>query len=327
MRTIISLFLINSIFFLAAFDASSQPEKRSGAEKQGREVFIDRLFEHGFGLSPLDPKIVQQGGGFEKTNVDTLYFGKERQIPAWQLAQWWSKYTLADVIPEIGGDGSITYKNAGKRFARFTDGSLLLELTTSKEYDHPRKDGEPWPHILLEQKFRERSPVVGNAKELRFSMEIKLVKCENQMKPGTFNDKLHTAQSPFYFVLEDCKKGSKGKGKYVWFGIPSFDYRYKHTGNKEKVSWDIGTNTYIYNAPENTLWGEVSFQDGKWHKANADILPLIKRALKIMQSKGVFVTTTLADLKITGMNFGWEIPGTFDAALCVKNFSLLVKEK
>jgi len=30
----------------------------------------------------------------------------------------------------------------------------------------------------------------------------------------------------------------------------------------------------------------------------------------------------LTDLKITGMNFGWEVPGTFDAAIQVKNISL-----
>jgi hypothetical protein len=292
--------------------------------KKGTEVFRDQSFSRGFGLSPLDPKIVHQGGGFEKTNVDTLYFGKEKQTPIWQLAQWYSKHNLAHVNPETGNDGSITFKNEGKRLIRYTNGSLMLELTTSKEYDHPRKNGEPWPHILIEQKFGDESPIVGETTKILFSMEIKLVKCENKMSEQTFNEKLHTAQSPFYFILENCNKDSKEYGKYIWFGIPSFDYRYKSTGNEEKVSWDIGTNTYIYNVPENTLWGDVSFQDGNWHKANADILPLIRKALKTMQSKGVFTTTTLNDLMITGMNFGWEIPGTFDAAVCVKNFSLIV---
>jgi len=312
--------------FIAALDASYRSQKESLSGKRDREVFRDRMFARGFSLTPIDPKIVQQGGGFEKTNVDTLYFGKGQQAPVWQLAQWYSKYTLAHVTPEIGRDSSITYKNEGKRLTRYADGSLMLELITSKEYDHPRKNGEPWPHILLEQKFGEQSPAIGQAKELHFSMELKLVKCENKMNKGTFDGKLHTAQSPFYFVLEDCNRDSKGYGKFIWFGIPSFDYRYKSARNEEKVSWDIGTNTYIYNVAENTLWGDISFQDGNWHKAKADILPLIRIALKKMQSKGVFTTTTLNDLKITGMNFGWEIPGTFDAAVCVKNFSLRVVE-
>jgi len=326
MRMIIVYIFFSLFVFTTTCEASSRIKKKGYSERKAREVFQDQTFARGFSLTPLDPKIVQEGGGFEKTNVDTLYFGKEKQIPIWQLAQWHSKYTLANAKPEKGSDGSVTFKNDGKRIIRYKDGSLMLELTTSKEYDRPRINGEQWPHILLEQKFGDLSPTIGKAKELRFSMEIKLIKCENKMDGHAFDDKLHTAQTPFYFVLKDCNKESKEYGKYIWFGIPSFDYRYKHTGNKEKVSWDIGTNTYIYNIPEKAFWGNVSFQDGKWHRASADILPFVRRALEAMQSKGVFATTTLNDLKITGMNFGWEIPGTFDAAVCVKNFSLGVVE-
>lgn len=326
MRTKLAFVIIYVFTFSLTFNALCRPQMNSMTGKKEKEVFRDRTFTRGFSLTPLDPKIVQQGGGFEKTNVDTLYFGKEKQTPVWQLAQWYSKYNLAHVNPESGDDGSITYKNEGKRLIRYADGSLMLELTTSKEYDHPRKNGEPWPHILLEQQFGDQSPTIGKVTDLLFSMEIKLIKCENKMNEQTFDEKLHTAQSPFYFVLENCNKDSKEYGKYIWIGIPSFDYRYKRTGNEEKISWDIGTSTYIYNVPENILWGEVSFQDGNWHKAFADILPLIKRALETMHTKGVFTNTTLNDLKITGMNFGWEIPGTFDAAVCIKNFSLRVTE-
>lgn len=320
-------FVIICIFsFSLTFNALCRPQINSITEKKGTEVFRDRKFARGFSLTPLDPKIVQQGGGFEKTNVDTLFWETEKRPPVWQLAQWYSKYNLAHVKPEIGSDSSITYRNEGKRLVRYPDGSILLELTASKEYNHPRKQGEQWPHILLEQKFKDRSPIIGMAKELLFSMDIKLVKCENKMKEETFDDKLHTAQSPFYFIIENCNKGSKDYKKYIWFGIPSFDYRYKNTGNEDKVSWDIGTNTYIYDVPEVKLWGDVSFQDGKWHEAFADILPLIKQALETIRSKGIFINTSLDDLQITGMNFGWEIPGTFDAALCVRNFSLRVVE-
>ncbi len=315
------------IFYLLASYLTCRPQVNIKTEKEGREVFLDQSFSHGFALSPLDPKIVEQGGGFEKTNVDTLFWGNENQSPVWQLSQWYSKYNLAHVKPELASDGSITFHNEEKRLVHYPDGSILLELTTSKEYNNPRKSNENWPHILIEQKFGSQSPVIGHAKELFFSMEIKLVKCENKMKEGTFNEKLHTAQSPFYFVLKDCNKESEDSGKYLWFGIPSFDYRYKRTGNEEKVSWDIGTSSYIYCVPEMAIWGDVRFQDGKWHKGQADILPLLKRALETMKSKGAFANTSLDDFRITGMNFGWEIPGTFDAALCVKNFSLLVKEK
>lgn len=307
-----------------SFKALCESRIYSEIEKKGREIFMDRKFEHGFSLTPLDPKVVYQGGGFEKTNVDTLFWEKEKQIPVWQLSQWYSKYTLAHVKPELASDGSITFRNEGKRIVRYPDGSVLLELNTDKEYSHPRKQGEPWPHILIEQKFGNQSPIIGQAKELLFSMELKLVKCKNRMTEGTFDETLHTAQSPFYFVLENKRTKSNKNQKFIWFGIPSFDYRYQQTSSKEKISWDIGTGTYIYNLPETAAWGNVSFQDGNWHKAMVDILPFVKTALEAMKSKGVFTTINLNDFRITGMNFGWEIPGTFDAAVLVRNFSLRV---
>lgn len=43
-----------------------------------------------------------------------------------------------------------------------------------------------------------------------------------------------------------------------------------------------------------------------------------------MKGKGYFKDTDWEDLEITGMNFGWEIPGTFDAAVSIRNISLKV---
>lgn len=38
------------------------------------EAFGDIAFEDGFALSPLNTKIVEEKGGWEKACVDTLYF-------------------------------------------------------------------------------------------------------------------------------------------------------------------------------------------------------------------------------------------------------------
>ena len=32
------------------------------------------------------------------------------------------------------------------------------------------------------------------------------------------------------------------------------------------------------------------------------------------------------DLELTGMNFGWEVPGTFDAGLQIRNLSIRIVE-
>ncbi len=306
-------------------DEDAQIEVQDGQTDifyQEVEIIQDALFEKGLALTPLDPKIVQQGGGFAKTNVDTLDFNKDGSHPIWQLAQWYSKYNLAGSQPITGVDGSIMYSNKGKKVALYPDHSLLLEVDASQEYDSARVNGQHWPHLLISQNFINQSPNVGEAKQLNFSMEIKLVKCENKMEEGTFIPSLHTAHTPFFFVLRNNNKNSTDYNQKIWFGIPSFDYRYPTLRDKERIMWDIGTNTYIYNVPEKRVWGDVNLHDGNWHKAFVDIKPFMLKALSAMRKKGVFANTTPADLMVTGMNFGWEVPGTFDAAIKVKNISL-----
>lgn len=318
-------FLLYAVFsFIYVFGQSTLTKSTSKHNDNiGWEVIRDKLFERGVAISPLHPNIVHQKGGFEKANTDTFYFEKRDILPIWQLSQWHSKYDFAKAQPVKNEDGSMEYHNNGKRIVRYPDGSLLLDITTSTEYNRARKDGEDWPHLLIEQTF-EKNPNIGKAKEMIFSMALKLTKCENKMLEEEFNESLHTAQSPFYFVLKNTNKESEDFNKSLWLGIPSFDYRYTQMNENEIISWDIASNMYIYNVPQRVIWGDVSFQDMQWHKTKTDILPLIKQAVESMKSKDLFLRTSLSDLELVGMNFGWEVPGTFDAAIFVKGISLAI---
>lgn len=320
-------FLLYAVFsFIFVFGQSTpanRPEKTN--DNTGWEVIRDKLFEQGLAISPLHPDIVLQKGGFEKANTDTFYFEKRDVLPIWQLSQWHSKYDFAKTQPVKNEDGSIEYCNEGKRIVRYSDGALLLNITTSTEYDQPRRDGEDWPHLLVEQVF-EKNPNIGKAKEMIFSMALKLVRCMNKMSKEEFNESLHTTQSPFYFILKNTNKESEDFNKSLWLGIPSFDYRYTQMNENETISWDIATNMYIYNVPQRNIWGDISFQDMQWHKTNTDILPLIKQAVELMKSKDLFLRTSLSDLELASMSFGWEVPGIFDAAILVKDISLKIKD-
>lgn len=286
------------------------------------EIIQDPLFEKGFVLTPLDPKIVQEGGGLENTSPDTLYFYGNGSHPIWQLGQWTSKYNFANSLPEQEQDGSISFTNSGgsKKIALYPDHSLLLEVNASKEYDAPRIGEQPWLHLLIGQDFSNAR--IRQSERLEFSMELKLEKEENKMTPETFDPSIHTAQSPFYFFIVNQNQNSSDYSQHIWFGIPSYDYRYSELSNIENVLWDIGTSTFIYTVPPRSIWGNIRFQDKKWHKCKCDLQPWIARALEAMKEKGVFLNTTLNDLVITSMNFGWEVPGTFDVAIRVKNISL-----
>ena len=315
-----------SLILLFSCEENTPPvtkdELPSGPIEIATEIMQDTLFERGFALTPLDPAIVNAGGGFENTYLDTLDFNKDGSQPVWMLAQWYSKYDLADILPIVGLDGSIAYSNEGKKIALFPDHSLWLEVIASQEYDSARENGQHWPHLLISQSFNEGSPNVGEVDRLDFSMELKLEKCENMMEARSYNVSLHTAQTPFYFMIVNDNVNSTDYNNRIWFGLPSFDYRYSTLRDDEMVIWDIGTSTFIYGVPETSIWGNVSLHDGNWHKTHIDIKPMISRALEAMREHDVFTNTSLDDLSIISMNFGWEVPGTFDSSIRLKGISL-----
>ena len=56
-----------------------------------------------------------------------------------------------------------------------------------------------------------------------------------------------------------------------------------------------------------------------------DILEDVQKALeeaRAFTGVEVFQNTEFSDLKITSMNLGWELPGTFDVAVSIENFSI-----
>ena len=305
-------------------DAAGRESRSGKKQPAGVEVLGDPKFEKGLAVSPLWPEIVQQNGGFEKTNTDTIRFGRGDADPVWQMAQWASKYDLGGTVPVEGRDG-VTYANPGKKVTRFADGTLLLDITTSTEYEAPRTGSDAWPHLLIQQDFENR-PNVGRISRLDFTMELRIVNCDKTMTDAEFNECLHTAQSPFYYFMRNLNPDSPDYQLSLRVGVPSFDYRYPRLDSTEYVQWDIGTATYIYAIPPRTIWGDVSFHDLKWHRARLDLLPLIRQGVAAMKDKGQFLHTDLDDLELMGMNFGFLVPGSFDAGLMVRNLSVRAVE-
>lgn len=294
--------------------------------KTAWEAIEDPQFKNGLALTPLNPSIVQEKGGFENACVDTLSFSQIKQLPVWKIAQWYSKYTLKDASCSKNQDGSITYANQAKKVIWHTDGEMTLELKASKEYERPRESNDVWPHLLLEQSFT-RHPNIGKVGKILFNIGLKLEYCSIEMPDSCYNPDIHTAQFPIYFVLKNINKKSHDYNTFIWFGIPTYDYRYPQMLEKEKISWDKGTSTYIYNVSQISVWGHITFTDRQWHYAQIDLLPLVKRCVEKMKAKGYFLSTQYDDLEICGMNLGWEIPGTFDAAISIGNLSLYITDK
>lgn len=290
------------------------------SEAKTKDYIEDPSYLKGLALSPIDPAIVQQGGGFAATNTDTLrFFGSNKKVPFWQIAQWYSKYDLAHT-KLIKTKYGYTHANQGKSISVSRHGVLTLEIKTGNEYTVPRTT-ENWPHLLIQHDFT--TPINLSAlRDFLLSFSMRLVYCKNRMSPAEYNSDLHTVQSPFYLMLRNVNKASSDYGSQLWFGVPSFDYRDTKLAATPKVTWDIGTSTYIYQLSSRLVWGDILFTDYRWHTCKVDILTMIQNAITFLQQQNLFKNTTINDLQVTHMNFGWESPGTFDAAVQVKKFSL-----
>lgn len=133
------------------------------------------------------------------------------------MCQWWSRYDLGGT-PAVRTTEGTCYANAGKRVMRRDDGTLRLEVLGSAEYDAPRRDGEAWPHLLVQQDF-DPAPVVGAMSSLTLSMNLRVAYCRNAMESG-YDEALHTAQAPFYLHLRNTNRSSEDYGKALWGRYP-----------------------------------------------------------------------------------------------------------
>lgn len=282
----------------------------------GIELICDRNFSNGVGVESLNSA---------STIIDTLYpFGRSHTHFSWKLAQWFSHFVLKGVHPEKV-KGGVVYSNQGKRisFTRIHGSTrVTMEVFGSKEYRAPRRYGEGWPHLLLEENF-PNPPRLDSIVTLNLSMRARLLYCVNKMDSLTYNPELHTAQYSMYLVVQNMNKFSSDYHDYFWFGLHLYDYRYK--GIPRYEAQDKGkkdaTRKFIYCPSSNDLHiGD--FQGGRWVVISSNLLPWIVSAFKTAQSRGYLRGSRIADMKITGMNIGWEVTGTFDCGFQYDDLTL-----
>lgn len=281
------------------------------------DFFFDKGFENSVNLSTTNDS--------DGTAVaDVFHFVMEPSEPSWRIAQWGSRFSLAGTKPVFNGK-TVEYKNQGKLFSRTQndDGtaSLTMEIYGGNEYENPRKYGEFWPHILVEQ-FFTGLPVLNEFDSLELFLDWKVGFCENLM--GTQTDKeLHTAQITAFFTVHNLNEDSKDYKDFIWFGIPIYDYRYPAypefygiDGGKEGASGKliyVVDGAKIYN-------GEVKV--GETYHIKHDILPFITEALTRAQTMKFLTGTKLEDLHLTSFNMGWEVTGTFNCSFTFSGLSL-----
>ncbi|MDD2601116.1 MAG: hypothetical protein PHO37_18140 [Kiritimatiellae bacterium] len=261
--------------------------------------------------------------------------------PSWSIAQWGSRHNLAD--PKITKTEQLSphvfqISNASKLFkVNSLRGELEMGLFASACNDAPRAQGEPWPHLLVSAPLVDvRVPSgfckVENIKQLNLTLNCQLLSFkDNHPNP---DPALHAAQFLLHLYVQNLTKDDDGFGDMLWFQVPIFDNR--HVIIEEKYKHDNGkpdaSGKFIFTMAHKVLRSEkdIFFKNGaveageesKVIPTQAELIPWIHYAFQMARKQGFMQTTSFRDLYISGINLGWEMPGTYDATMRVSNLSL-----
>jgi hypothetical protein len=281
------------------------------------ELLRDNHFETGFCvISPVHGTRTIEG---------VLNFDGQTK-PVWDLAQWFTKYSLCGAQPEFLADGAVKYKNEARYIIigkpGTEHGDITLALDSRPEYKGVmRKAGQPWPHLLIEQPINLYTSFL-EMKELRVHIEAKLLYDESFELEGYSKD-MHAAGIHYVLVVQNCNKTSKGCGDFLWFLVAVYDTRYKAELPEFIAADQIDPSVKMIYNPGSKVYGDYNLHDKKWHTIDADVLPLIKESIKVARQRGYLKDSNdMRDYSITSMNFGWEHYGTNNAALQIRNLSL-----
>ncbi len=289
--------------------------------KEWVELFKDGDLEKGIIVISVD-----------RTKMKLFDFGDPAREngTSWVMTQHFSKYDLITEAPVVDADGSVSYKNPGKRVTiRQENGVNVLqtEMLASKEYDAPRVEGEAWPHLLIEQNLG--SDTLDSYDQMIFSMTIRKDYIRNCMTEG-YDPALHCYQTGMIFVAQNTNSQSLGYGEdFFWFGVPGFDSRAEY--KDEYCNIDIGkedaSGKLIYQLGGQEFYdtyytANPMTSEGEWCTVTVDILPALKHAFQLAQGVGQMKESKFEDLTLQGINFGCECTGTFDASISIKHVSL-----
>ena len=286
------------------------------------ELIADPGFHQGF--------TAKDAGG--KTRVVRW---NDAAVPVWFVAQHDSKSSLASGDHcTFHADGCVFHDDYQTLTVhpKDVDADLVLGVNAYAEYGGVyRQKGDPWPHLLVEQRISnprghlgDASPRLADLRRLDLAMRVRLLYDRKHAGPG-YDPHMHTAQFVFYFSVQNLNRQSKGYGDYYWFGLTLYDSRHEVTrlsalqdkGSPKKK----GTDKFIYNVGIAPFTSEVVGR-GEWVTVNGDVLPHIHAGLQECWKRGFLPDSQdPADYRIGGMNMGWEVPGLDDVAMAVKDLA------
>ena len=292
-------------------------------------LFKDSLYKNGFRLRSTSPA--------NHNYIDTLdYCGKATGNPLWTIDQWKCINNDLKYAECRTANGRYEYHTGVKGnmvAVNTTKGIITLELNASTEYglngitSNPRKQGEPWPALLLAYRIPPEDIVkISDKKEIRMAVDYKVTKLEDKMPPGTIDPKLHSATFQWYIIVQNRNKSSVEYGRYLWFGLTFHDKRHGYA--PMYATPDVGTGFFIYKPEMEPLMVKLGPAEvNKRFTVDIDVLPAIRKALTVAQQHHFLTKTNWEDLYIGATNIGWEVSGTYDVAVDIYSIEIKYIEK
>ncbi len=290
------------------------------------ELLQDRNFHRGFTVLNM--------GGAEKESTKTGIFSCicPQDEPVWSVAQWETRYDFRDSAQTCRScpkAGVFCFDSRDKIFTVDTNtATLSMELNAARVFETPRREGQGWPHLLIE------GPTVcpqvpfanqlGAADALRLSFSQRLTMFTDHMG-ATADPTLHAGS--FYIYLYIKGQNKNGEVEMTWFGLTLFDNRFHF--DVERGSRDTGkadaSGLFIYQVPIRAF-RQVPVEVGEtWLEVDIDVLPYVRRALELAQQRGYMQGVRMEEVFIDGMNMGWEMPGTYDGCMQIRDLSLKMR--
>lgn len=272
----------------------------------------DPNFRNGFVLLRPDPGQQVECG---------IASGPGGEPPVWKLAQWSSRFPFDGCTPvACTPGGAFVLANPARRVVfGGEDGILSLGVNTGPEYgDRLRQKGEPWVHLLVEQKFATH-PRLGDLDSLRLLLQARLVR-SSEIQPGQ-NPRVHAAHFLLFITVQNLERGNPGYGDFLWFGVTIYDNRFREV-RAYAAPDSAGSGKFIY-TPVPHPPPTPSIHDGGWSVLNNDLLPAIRDGIAVARSRGFLRHLDMADdYHLGGMNLGWEAPGAYDVEMEIRGLSL-----
>lgn len=170
------------------------------------ELIADRDFENGL-------TVIDHDG-----NPHVIQWNATASTPVWNTAQHHSKSSFADPAFQTFTPNSFSFRDDYEMLTIHpSDGQsdFICGVNGKNEFNGIwRAQGDPWPHLYLEQRISSpggclgtNAPSLADMERIDFSMSVKLL-YDRKMTGPEYSRNRHAAQYIFFFTVQNLNRES-----------------------------------------------------------------------------------------------------------------------